>query len=197
MEERLKNKQVLGAVLLATALISFFLGVKYSEWQLAKEEIEIISEVSEVENIVEQTEEKIKVHIYGAVENPGLYELMLGDRLEDLLNLARPLPEAEIDKFLNRAKILQDEDSIMVPRKGELPEEGLSLSVLQEKDGKININTATLEELNTLPGIGPVKAQAIIDYREKNGFNTVEDLLKVKGIGKATLEKVQDKIKAR
>ena len=114
--------------------------------------------------------------------------------------------DALIDKYLNRASILRDGEKIVVPSledEKELDSMAMSSSVLgitslgQVGTGteKININLASQKELETLTGIGPSKAQAIIEYREKyGGFKTIEELTNVSGIGEATLEKIRDKI---
>jgi competence protein ComEA len=102
---------------------------------------------------------------------------------------------------VNLARRVHDEEQIYVPRKGEESPPVLppSLSSPSNQEGdKVNINTATAEELSTLPGIGPTKAQSIIDYRTINGpFRAIEDIKNVKGIGDATFEKLKDKITVR
>lgn len=131
---------------------------------------------------------ELKVHVSGAVAAPGVYTLSPGDRVEDALAYAGgALPEADVEG-LNLAQRVRDQDRIYVPRRGEdLP------IVTSNADSRVDINTATLEELDTLPQIGPSLAQAIVAYRESNGpFETVEELLLVKGIGPATLEKLRD-----
>jgi len=137
----------------------------------------------------------LAVDIKGAVEQPGLYWFRQGQRVNDALAAAGLLPEADTD-LLNLAAPLTDGQQLVVPylslgeeqrqqRYGELAAGG-SVS------GLVNINSATLAELTTLPGIGEAKAQAIIAYREQNGaFTSVEQLLAVSGIGTKTMDKLR------
>lgn len=154
-------------------------------------------------NIIEEV--NIKVDIKGAVKAPGVYEIKIGSRVADLIKLAGGVTvEAELNAT-NLSTKLKDEDCIVIYKKGEenrpegFPNQNSidSNTVLSspEKDGIININTAGKEQLNTLVGVGDVKADAIIKYREENGgFKSVEDLLKVEGIGEKTLSKFRDKV---
>jgi len=187
------NKQTIVVLLVVIVALSFWSGVKYAEWRLVKEPIEIVQEDKITENekqIKEPT--KIYVHIAGAVKNPGIYELTEGARVEEALKLAVPTEEADVDKYLNRAAILNDQDKIMVYKKGETIQTAVPNASTK---GKININTASLEQLDSLTGIGPTKAQAIIDYRrDYGGFKNIKEITKVKGIGQATFEKIKDRI---
>ncbi len=181
-----------------------------------KEEIDlniILLENSEEEN-VEITneiheEEKIAVHIIGEVKKEGIIYLEEGSRVADAIEKAGgETKEADLSK-INLAYILQDGEKIYVPNKNDelteyitkengnnLISEGNNTSNnLKGENDKVNINTATLNELDSLPGIGPSTAQKIIDYREENGnFKTIEDLQNVKGIGDAKFEEIKDKI---
>lgn len=139
------------------------------------------------------------VDVKGAVTNAGVYEADPGDRVKDLIEKAGGFSkEADINK-INLAQKLADEMVIYVPKIGEETGNAMSTALPDsgqgETDGKIAVNTATVEELDTLPGIGPSRAQAIIDYREENGpFKKLEDLLNVTGIGEKSLEKLKDYI---
>jgi len=148
---------------------------------------------------------KIYIHVAGAVENPGVFQLIAGARLEDALKLAKPTKEAEVDKFLNRAALLIDGQKIYVPAQGEetalqavSPNNSPLIAATGQSPvspGLININQASLEELDALDGIGPSKAQAIIDYRNSHGgFKSIEEITKVKGIGQVTFEKIKNRI---
>jgi competence protein ComEA len=130
-----------------------------------------------------------------------VYELATGERIIDAVDKAGGfLPIADTRK-VNLAALLEDEMVIYVPEEGEEVEE-LSLVVTPSPEdgketgqGKVNINTATVEELTTLSGIGPSKANAIIEYRDENGlFKSVDELLNVAGIGEKSLEKILDDI---
>ncbi len=139
----------------------------------------------------------VYVDVKGAVVRPGVYELKSGMRVKDALEMAGGVSsEAEVN-FVNLAELLVDEMVIYVPKVGEeITEPNKTLTGSSKKsDDLISINKATIEELQTLPGIGPSKAAAIIEYREqKGGFATIDELLSITGIGPKTLEKFRDKI---
>ena len=140
----------------------------------------------------------ILVHVAGAVRRPGLYEIASGARIADAIDLAKgPKPTADLSA-LNLAEPLTDGQKIEVPRRGEdvqitaptTPVPGSTTSAVP--GGTININTADQITLETIPGIGPVTAQAIIAYRTEVGsFSSIEQLLEVSGIGPATLESMR------
>lgn len=139
----------------------------------------------------------IFVDIKGAVKNPGVYQMKVGDRVKDALDAAGGLTEEADSQKVNLAKRLEDQMAIVVPKVGEEAEEipAGATSKEEAKEGKVNINTATVEELKTLKGVGEKKAEAIIEYRKKNGsFQTKEDLMKVRGIGKKLFESFQERI---
>ncbi|MGI6177029.1 MAG: helix-hairpin-helix domain-containing protein [Eubacterium sp.] len=143
-------------------------------------------------------DEKIIADISGAVLSPGVYELQAGSRLEDLIDCAGGLSEdADIDS-INRASVVSDGEKIYVPRKSEnRPVYSSSENTVEASSAgrKVNINTAGADELETVPGIGPVTAQKILDYRELNGpFASIEELMNVKGIGEAKFEKMKDSV---
>ena len=155
------------------------------------------------ENSISQPEiakNEIVVHIAGAVENPGVYTLTEGQRVEDALQKAGLTDQADADA-LNRAALLNDGQKIVVPFTDEAhtinqqensSEHSLSTS---EQNHKINLNQATITQLMDLPGIGEVKAGAIIQYRQEHGgFQSVEELLQVSGIGRAIYAQVADRV---
>lgn len=158
-----------------------------------------------VENIIDETDveedtypKEIVVHISGQVHNPGVVKLEPGARVIDAVNAAGGLKnDADLDK-INLAKKLQDEDKIYIPKIGEDIDENLLDFQNSAEDGnKININTCTKEELMSLPGIGEVLADRIIQYREKTPFKKVEDLMNVSGIGEKKFESIKDMIIVR
>lgn len=130
-----------------------------------------------------------RAYITGAVRSPGVYTVKQGERLADLVEKAGgALEEADLDR-VNLAQSVEDEDHFYIPRRGE------ELPTATPGGGRININSASVEVLMALPGIGEVKAKAIVDYREQNGpFQTTDELMNVSGIGPATYENIHDLI---
>lgn len=152
-----------------------------------------------------QDPREIMVYVTGAVKAPGVYTLKEGSRIKDAIEIAGgALPEADLVR-LNLAQRLSDEDKLYVFSEGENADlngnsidVGATAGITSPDDGKVNINTADKTTLGTLPGVGEVTSQKIIDYREKNGpFKAIEDIKKISGIGDKKFEQLQDKIKVR
>jgi len=134
---------------------------------------------------------EIKVEVSGAVKNPGVYTFEVGTRVEEALKAAGGVLEtADLTKMeVSLASQLIDGQKIFVP---------LRMTVFEKEanSSKINLNQASLEELEKLPGIGEVLAQRIIDYRNQNGpFENIEDIKKVSGIGEKKFEAIKDLIR--
>lgn len=129
-----------------------------------------------------------QVYLCGAVNNPGVYDIYADTRLYQVIEAAGGLDEeADIDA-INMAGLLSDAQQIRVPYIGE--------NIKVEEDKRININTANIEELCSIPGIGEARAQAIIDYRESvGGFESAEDLMQISGIKEATFNKIKNYIR--
>jgi competence protein ComEA len=153
----------------------------------------------------EQLKETISiiVDVKGQVKLPGVYSSSQEERVIDVINRAGGLTENADESQVNFAQHVQDAMVIYIPAKGEegiaLPQgaAGNSLEAAggSSNQGKINLNKADENELQNLPGIGPSKAAAILEYRETNGqFKTVEDLKNISGIGDKTFEKLKDLI---
>lgn len=151
--------------------------------------------IEEVEEDIKEEPEEIMVHISGQVYKPGLVKLEPGARVIDAVNAAGGLKKnADLDK-INLAKKLVDEEKIYIPEIGENIEgDLLDYSTSADVGNKININTCTKEELLSLPGIGEVLAERIIEYREKTPFKKLEDLMNVSGIGEKKFESIKDMI---
>ena len=173
----------------------------------------IVSEPASVEA------EKIVVHVAGAVKSPGVYELKPGDRNNDAIKAAGgPLKSASIDG-INLAAKIEDGSQLYVPTVKEHPEGGAtdattstppksiahagtshpgSNKITDPKSGKINLNKATAEELQRLPGIGPAMAERILEYRKTSGgFKAVEELREVTGIGEKKFAKLEPFVKVK
>lgn len=168
-----------------------------------KEEAVEESEAVVTTVLAEKTEENttleavIFVDIKGAVKKPGVYQMKAGDRVKDAIDAAGGLTAEADSQKVNLAQRVEDQMVIVVPKVGE-EAEAIPAGVTSKetsKEGKVNINTATVEELKTLKGVGEKKAEAIIEYRKKNGsFKTKEDLIKVRGIGKKLFESFEERI---
>ena len=174
----------------------------------------------------EEVIEKVKVDIKGAIKKPGVYELDSNSIINDVIKLAGGLKTNASTKYLNLSKKILDEMVINIYTESEVKKMKEPVDVCEVKDqdltncddatiivtnpdsnkdisnsnevvdNKVSINDGTKEELMTLSGIGEVKAQAIIDYRNKNGkFSKIEDLMKVSGIGESTYNQIKDNIK--
>lgn len=194
---------IVGSCVIAIGMLIFARGLvndkeEENEWTIPSEE-EHDPEVSE-ERLVQEPDVKNLVDVKGAVENPGVYEVMLDERVIDVIEKAGGLKEGADETKINFAGRVTDEMVLYIPLIGEEGENmivsaGASSTSTSQGEGKININKATSDELQNLPGIGPSKAEAIIAYREDSGlFQTIDDLKLVTGIGDKTFEKLHDQI---
>lgn len=151
-----------------------------------------LDEGPEQDNGIDANETLAFVDIKGAVVNPGVYEMDTDARVDDLIQISGGFTEDADQSQVNLAQKVQDEMSITIPIEGEETPEGDNAST---DSGKVKINDATQEEIESLNGVGPSKAQAIIEFRDEYGlFKTPEDLLEVSGIGETTLENLLDAI---
>ena len=138
----------------------------------------------------------IYVHICGAVINPGVYQVPVGTRVYQALELAGGSSDDAYLSGINLADKLADGQKVYIPAEGENAEGILSTDSGDVQSVMININTASEAELMTLPGIGQSRAKDIINYRVKNGlFESIDDIMKVSGIKEAAFEKIKDLIK--
>ncbi len=162
-----------------------------------KIEVEPIKKVEIKESIEEKTVlEKMFVDIKGAVVTPGVYQIKENFRIIDVIDLAGGL-KIDADTFnVNLSKKVVDEMVIIIPYEGdEIEKIIIEYEEVEKDDGLININTASLNELTSLPGIGEVRAKDIIKYREEQRFEKIEDLLNVSGIGNATFDQIKNLVK--
>ena len=146
-----------------------------------------------------QEEENLVVDVKGAIKSPGVYEMKLGDRVIDVIEQAGGLHENADSNNINFAMKLVDEMVLYIPIVGEeIIIEPTVGGVQNQGDGKVNLNKASEAELQTLTGVGPAKATAIIEYRDQNGgFKKVEEIMEISGIGEKTFEKFKDQITVR
>ena len=145
-----------------------------------------------------QKDDTIWVYVCGAVHAPGVYELPSGSRIYHVIQAAGGmLPEAET-RAVNQAQELSDGEQITVPTVEEAQEPAqpaVSGGSAVSGDGKVNLNTAGIEELCSLTGVGEGRAQAIVDYREQNGgFQSIEELMNIDGIKEKTFEKLKEEV---
>ncbi|GAA1952022.1 hypothetical protein GCM10009689_36430 [Brevibacterium antiquum] len=162
----------------------------------------------------------VVVHVTGAVNRPSVVSLSAGARVQDAVEKAGGLKEQADAEAINLARVLHDGEQIHIPAHGEEPEpagadpgsaasnaaggagtgsEGDSAggapgSGAAEQGAKVDLNTAGLATLETLPGVGPVTAEAIIAHREEQPFTSIDDLLLVQGIGPKTFESLKDRV---
>lgn len=145
-----------------------------------------------------EPETPLFVHVLGAVRSPGLFQLREGDRVIDVIAAAGGFTDTAEPGGVNLARQLSDGEQLYVPEVGEeplIPAGALGNAGVggSQVGGKVNLNTAGLAELETLPRIGPMMAQHILDWREANGrFSSVEDLMSVPGIGDKTLDGLRE-----
>ncbi|MDO4814348.1 MAG: helix-hairpin-helix domain-containing protein [Gemella sp.] len=182
------------------ALLFFYYNGKEDEVTTDFQEYSLSSET--VSSVGESSENQvIFIDIKGQVKNPGLYEMTKNDRVNDAIEKAGGLlPEADTSS-INLSQKLKDQMMIVVSKKGEKvisqQSAGATAGISEGSSASptININLASKEELMKIKGVGETRAQAIIDYRENaGGFTKIEDITKVKGIGKASFEKMKDQI---
>lgn len=200
------QKVYIGLIIFGTLLLagcdrrdSIYLETAVTE-QEATEQIEI--KEAETETDTNESDSLCYVYVCGAVCNPGVYLLQEGSRVYEAIELAGGLTEEAAKENLNQAETIWDGQMIQVLTEEEAAQEittaGDNAAVSQtgtSSDGKININTATLELLMTLPGVGQSKAESIIAYREENGlFSSVEAIKNVNGIKDGVYNQIKDKI---
>lgn len=142
----------------------------------------------------EKTESLIAVYVCGQVLSPGLYYIPSDARVQDAIDAAGGLGAEASLSTVNPAAYVQDGDKIYIPSEAEVL--SASLNDAEQSDGRVNINTATKEELMTLPGIGESKADSIISYRDEHGgYTSVEEIKNISGIKDGVFQKIKDMIK--
>lgn len=197
------NWKVKGSILFVCLIIG--MGLFWMSRQ-GEEVEEADTSLAETTILPQEVEDKttistvIYVDVKGEVHHPGVYQMKAENRVKDLIEAAGGFTPLADNQKLNLAQLLEDQMVIVVPKKGEEVNSELAQAPTSQKkevgkEGKVNINTATVEELKTLKGIGEKKAEAIIEYRKKNGsFKNKEELMKVRGIGKKLYESFQERV---
>lgn len=187
----LNKKEKIGLIVFA-AIILMIASIKYYYNIERGEQIDIKNQQKDAIGI----NKFIEVYICGEVNKPGVYKMVDGDRIDDLIKVAGGFTSNADTESVNLAIKLKDEDYIKVQSKTTSQDiNGTLINTQNNKQGKVNINTAGIEELKTLPRIGDSIAKRIIDYRTKNGrFNRIEDIKNVSGIGEKMFENIKDMI---
>lgn len=200
-----KVLSIIGGVLAVIVIILVGRGMMASSM---KEKVMVTNAVNttRVEETTTMMPQNCYVDIKGEVLRPGVYEFSCESRMQEVIKKAGGFTEEADETKINLAQKITDQMQIIVPNVHSKQEDGLTegnsekgsstnTSVSNSKQGTININTATLEELQTIKGIGKKKAEAILQYRKEHGaFRTKEDLLQVKGIGKKALEAIESQV---
>lgn len=191
-------------VCLLIGLMSFIVwGFAHSQIEEDRATAEITTEAIVAESTQEvSTTVILYVDVKGAVNHPGVYQVSPNSRIQDAIQLAGGLTNEADQKQINFAQKLEDQMVVNVPKIGEEKVQETTTTNVKgtsgnqgAKDSKVNINTATVEQLMTLKGVGQKKAEAIIEYRKKNGsFKSKEELMKVRGIGKKMFETFQERV---
>lgn len=203
-----KKFLVLIPIALLIAGVLFFVNQKpeqadMTEIPFADAEVQEPSSSAESPKEKKQQNKIIMVDIKGGVKKPGVYKIDADARVNDAIMLAGGFTKDADEAQINLAQKVQDEMVINVPYLSENSDSSTVQTTEQSSSGstgntsnqKVNINQATQEELESLSGIGPSKASAIIQYRDEHGmFQTVEELMEIPGIGEKTLDNIRDAI---
>lgn len=148
----------------------------------------------------DSSSEQIYIYICGQVQTPGVYQVDVDARVFTVIQLAGGLTEAADEAGVNQAQTLVDGQMIYIPAVGEAVDAAVisgtdTSKEMSDNSGKVNINTADLETLMSLTGIGESKAQSILNYRQEHGsFQSIEELMNVEGIKEGTYSKIKNQI---
>lgn len=200
-----KILSIIGGVLAVIVIILVGRGMMASP---TKEKVMVTNAVTttRVEETTTMMPQNCYVDIKGEVLHPGVYEFSCESRVQEVIKKAGGFTEEADETKINLAQKITDQMQMIVPNLHSKQEGGVTegnsekgnssnTTLSNLKQGTVNINTATLEELQTIKGIGKKKAEAILQYRKEHGaFRTKEDLLQVKGIGKKALEAIENQV---
>ena len=196
----MKKMNIITSVFLSFLLMGCGAKETAIKWQVEDTQVSVEQqEMTAVEGAVEETATLSYVYVYvcGAIQNPGVYEVPEGSRLYEVLEYAGGMLEEADDMYLNLAREVKDGEQIVILTSEQTKTADGSILTEQAVGvmGLVNINTASVEELTSLNGIGESRARAIIAYREKNGaFASVDAIMQVVGIKEALFAKIKDKI---
>lgn len=204
MNDKRKDKIIMGLIIVIVALFANNY-VKNNEDDLLNSEISLLDTSSDALSPADEDENveinEMKVYISGEISKEGVYEFEDGDRLDDLIKKAGGLTENADEKDLNLAMKLEDEMKIYIPSIYEVSSNDTADTIpiitsdsKESSKDKVNINNASKEELMTLPNIGDKRADSILEYRESNKFETIEDIKNVNGIGEKFYQSLKDLI---
>lgn len=170
----------------------------------AQQEVPLQKQESTQEQLITEPKEELTqadtifVYVCGAVCNPGVYELPADSRAYEAVEQAGGMSGEAAGTVVNLAEILTDGQKLQIPFQGEVSDAQISDNEEIVTDSRVNINTASLEELMTLKGIGQTRAEQILEYREKQGsFVSPEAIMNVDGIKQGTYDKIKDNIKVQ
>ena len=213
----LNKKYIIFIAIIIVCIIGiYYLFIKEKDYIKYDSELSVLNKIENNTNKEESKnkdiKEKITIYITGAIKNQGVYELEEKSRIVDCIEKAGGLTEDADLKNINLAYVIEDGMKIYIPKNSDNNEvkDDTNLYVYKEKNNtinsdninletqnnKIDINTASQTELETLPGIGPSTATKIINYRKENGkFNNIEDIKNINGIGDSKYEQIKNLIK--
>ena len=202
MENKNKDKIIIGLVIVIAILFANNFAKSKPEPLLTESKSLLDSDenisLDEKANDVNLNEnQEMKVHISGEIRNEGVYTIENGERLDDLVKRAGGFNDLADTKNINLAMKLEDQMKIYIPNINEKSENDTNIQDLSSDNtnsSKVNINLATKEELMTLPNVGEKRADAIIEYREMNKFEKIEDIKNVTGIGDKFFEAMKELI---
>ena len=194
-----KEKIIKVAAIIILVAVAFFVFVLEDEGE-TQEQMVIETQDQAAASAEQESEEAVQqliiVDVAGAVHSPKVVELPADSRVADAISAAGGLTEDADTSQVNQAAFLTDGEKIYIPEKGETDDQSSSLSgIISEDASKIDINTATSEELQTLDGVGPATAEKILSYRSDVGyFKSIEEIKNVDGIGEKTYENLKNDI---
>lgn len=180
-----KSKFIKVGVIILIVLL--FVGIRVSKAHQEKMDVDL-QDISDDSTRAEE----MFIDISGEVNNPGVYKFQSGERLYEIIERAGGLTSKADQDGINQAEFIEDGQKIIIPSLSE--DNSVATTQTSSKNGKININNASKDELMNITGVGEVIADRIIEYRSNKRFKSIEDIMNVKGIGNATYEKMKNEI---